>query len=143
MQMQSSSTGNSFHASGYPNTNTTKNMFCRISASCMFTSSSSTFGHPEHSSWLILRGEWLQITGEITYNGVTFKGFIPQRTAAYIEQVDLHLPELTVRETMNFAARVQGVGHKAGQNSMLAGLPCHMAEAKFSQCQDAIPRALR
>lgn len=55
-----------------------------------------------------------QINGEITYNGITFKGFIPQRTAAYIEQTDLHLPELTVRETMNFAARVQGVGHKAG-----------------------------
>lgn len=57
----------------------------------------------------------MQISGDITYNGITFKGFIPQRTAAYIEQTDLHLPELTVRETMNFAARVQGVGHKAGE----------------------------
>lgn len=61
----------------------------------------------------------LQINGEITYNGITFKGFIPQRTAAYIEQTDLHLPELTVRETMNFAARVQGVGHKAGQHTFV------------------------
>jgi len=56
----------------------------------------------------------LQIHGEITYNGTTFAGFLPQRTAAYVEQTDLHLPELTVRETMNFAARVQGVGRKAG-----------------------------
>jgi len=55
-----------------------------------------------------------QTHGEITYNGTTFAGFIPQRTAAYVEQTDLHLPELTVRETMNFAARVQGVGHRAG-----------------------------
>ena len=57
---------------------------------------------------------YVQIHGEITYNGVTFAGFIPERTAAYVEQTDLHLPELTVRETMNFAARVQGVGHRAG-----------------------------
>ena len=58
----------------------------------------------------------MQITGDITYNGATFDEFIPQRTSSYIEQTDLHMPELTVRETMDFAARVQGVGHKAGQN---------------------------
>lgn len=57
----------------------------------------------------------VQIEGDITYNGKTFKEFVVQRTSAYIEQTDLHLPELTVRETMNFAARVQGVGHKAGK----------------------------
>ena len=39
---------------------------------------------------------------------------MPQRTSAYVEQTDLHLPELTVRETMDFAARVQGVGHRPG-----------------------------
>ena len=63
----------------------------------------------------------VQISGDITYNGRRFDEFIPQRTAAYIEQTDLHLPELTVRETMNFAARVQGVGHKGGssQNRIL------------------------
>lgn len=57
----------------------------------------------------------LQISGEVTYNGKTLHEFVPQRTSAYIEETDLHLPELTVRETMNFAARVQGTGHKAGQ----------------------------
>ena len=30
-------------------------------------------------------------------------------------QNDLHLGELTVRETFDFAARCQGVGHKAGE----------------------------
>ena len=40
---------------------------------------------------------------------------MPQRTSAYVEQTDLHLPELTVRETMDFAARVQGVGHRPGR----------------------------
>ena len=58
---------------------------------------------------------FMQITGDVTYNGATFDEFVPQRTSSYIEQTDLHLPELTVRETMDFAARVQGVGHKAGQ----------------------------
>ena len=31
-----------------------------------------------------------------------------------MDQNDLHQPELTVRETFNFAARCQGTGHKAG-----------------------------
>ncbi len=52
--------------------------------------------------------------GEITYNGHTFQDFIPQMTAAYITQTDTHLPELTVRETFDFAVRAQGTGHKAG-----------------------------
>ena len=56
----------------------------------------------------------LQTHGKITYNGHSFKEFFPQRTAAYIHQIDTHLPELTVRETFDFAARSQGTGHKAG-----------------------------
>lgn len=36
--------------------------------------------------------------------------FVCQRTSAYIEQRDVHIAELTVRETLDFAARVQGVG---------------------------------
>ena len=50
----------------------------------------------------------LQTTGKVTFNGRTFKQFLPQRTAAYIDQVDNHYPELTVRETFDFAARTQG-----------------------------------
>ena len=50
----------------------------------------------------------LQTTGRVTYNGKAFKDFLPQRTAAYIDQVDNHYPELTVRETFDFAARTQG-----------------------------------
>lgn len=49
---------------------------------------------------------------ELTYNGKTFDEFIPERSAAYISQVDLHYGELTVRETFEFSARVQGTGHK-------------------------------
>lgn len=38
-------------------------------------------------------------------------------------QVDLHIPELTVRETFDFAARVQGSGIKAGKSSQPNLLP--------------------
>ncbi|BDA47821.1 probable pleiotropic drug resistance protein 1 [Coccomyxa sp. Obi] len=55
----------------------------------------------------------LKVIGQVTYNGETFDKFYPQRTAAYVDQVDLHIPELTVRETFDFAARVQGTGLKA------------------------------
>jgi len=54
------------------------------------------------------------VKGSITYNGHTFDEFIPERTSSYIDQQDIHLAELTVRETFDFAARCQGTGHKAG-----------------------------
>ncbi|KAL8043068.1 hypothetical protein ABFX02_09G094400 [Erythranthe guttata] len=38
------------------------------------------------------------------------KEFVPQRTAAYISQHDVHIGEMTVRETLAFSARCQGVG---------------------------------
>lgn len=39
---------------------------------------------------------------------------MPQKTSAYISQYDLHIPEMTVRETIDFSARCQGVGSRAG-----------------------------
>jgi hypothetical protein len=41
--------------------------------------------------------------------------FVPQRTAAYISQYDLHIGEMTVRETLAFSARCQGVGSRYGR----------------------------
>ncbi|RLM86194.1 ABC transporter G family member 41 isoform X3 [Panicum miliaceum] len=55
----------------------------------------------------------LKVTGEIEYNGVGLSDFIPEKTAAYIDQYDLHAPEMTVRETIDFSARFQGVGNRA------------------------------
>ncbi|XVF74663.1 hypothetical protein PTKIN_Ptkin13bG0129500 [Pterospermum kingtungense] len=52
----------------------------------------------------------LEFSGRMTYNGHEMNEFVAQRTAAYIGQNDLHIPELTVRETLAFAARCQGVG---------------------------------
>ncbi|XP_055960604.1 pleiotropic drug resistance protein 1-like [Mercurialis annua] len=52
----------------------------------------------------------LQISGRVTYNGHTMNEFVPQRSSAYISQYDLHIGEMTVRETLAFAARCAGVG---------------------------------
>ena len=55
--------------------------------------------------------------GEITYNGHRLKEFFPQKTSAYISQHDLHVGEMTVRETIDFSARCQGVGDRYGEQS--------------------------
>ncbi|KAJ7964175.1 ABC transporter-like [Quillaja saponaria] len=47
-------------------------------------------------------------SGIITYNGSGINDFCVQRTSAYISQTDNHIAELTVRETLDFAARCQG-----------------------------------
>lgn len=55
-----------------------------------------------------------QASGKVTYNGHEMNEFVPQRTAAYISQHDLHIGEMTVRETLEFSARCQGVGSRYG-----------------------------
>ncbi|KAH6765688.1 pleiotropic drug resistance 3 [Perilla frutescens var. hirtella] len=50
----------------------------------------------------------LKKSGTITYNGHTFDDFFVQRASAYISQTDSNIAELTVRETLDFAARCQG-----------------------------------
>ncbi|KAI4306609.1 hypothetical protein L6164_029870 [Bauhinia variegata] len=50
----------------------------------------------------------LKKSGTITYNGHNLNEFCVQRTAAYISQTDNHTAEMTVRETLDFAARCQG-----------------------------------
>eukprot|EP00891_Asterochloris_glomerata_P006227 jgi/Astpho2/6227/Aster-03635 len=60
-----------------------------------------------------LKDSGLKLGGEITFNGFTLDSFIPERTAAYVSQNDNHMAgksqqKLTVRETLDFAARVQG-----------------------------------
>ncbi|XP_021290859.1 pleiotropic drug resistance protein 3-like, partial [Herrania umbratica] len=60
-----------------------------------------------------LRQSSLEVVGEITYNGYGLDEFNPQKTSTYISQYDLHTPEMTVRETLDFSARFQGVGSRA------------------------------
>ncbi|CAM8982719.1 unnamed protein product [Rhodiola kirilowii] len=52
----------------------------------------------------------LKASGTVTYNGHNMNEFVPQRSSAYIGQHDLHIGEMTVRETLAFSARCQGVG---------------------------------
>ncbi|KAJ9692497.1 hypothetical protein PVL29_011517 [Vitis rotundifolia] len=54
----------------------------------------------------------LKVMGRVTYNGHGMNEFVPQRTAAYISQHDTHIGEMTVRETLAFSARCQGVGDR-------------------------------
>ncbi|CAI5942986.1 unnamed protein product [Closterium sp. NIES-65] len=52
----------------------------------------------------------LKLTGSITYNGQQLKDFNPARTASYVPECDEHIGEMTVRETMDFSAQLQGRG---------------------------------
>nr|GEW22877.1 pleiotropic drug resistance protein 1-like [Tanacetum cinerariifolium] len=54
----------------------------------------------------------LQKSGKVTYNGHELHEFVPKRTSAYISQNDVHIGEMTVRETLAFSARCQGVGSR-------------------------------
>ena len=56
----------------------------------------------------------LKVSGKITYNGRELNEFVPQRTSLYISQYDNHMGEMTVRETIDFSARCQGVGSRYG-----------------------------
>ncbi|GAB2273767.1 transcription factor [Dionaea muscipula] len=52
----------------------------------------------------------LKVNGEVTYNGHNLNEFVPEKTSAYISQYDVHVGAMTVKETLDFAARCQGVG---------------------------------
>ncbi|XP_024969108.1 ABC transporter G family member 35-like isoform X3 [Cynara cardunculus var. scolymus] len=62
----------------------------------------------------------LKVEGEITYNGHKLNEFVPRRTSAYISQNDIHVGEMTVKETLDFSARCQGVGSRLEMLSELA-----------------------
>ncbi|CAN1217743.1 Pleiotropic drug resistance protein 3, partial [Linum perenne] len=55
----------------------------------------------------------LKVHGEVCYNGYKLDEFVPQKTSAYISQYDEHIPEMTVREILDFSARCQGIGTRA------------------------------
>ncbi|GKC34112.1 ABC transporter G family member 35-like protein, partial [Tanacetum coccineum] len=52
----------------------------------------------------------LRVSGEVTYNGHALNEFEPWRTSAYISQNDIHVGEMTVKETLDLLAGCQGVG---------------------------------
>ncbi|KDP40864.1 hypothetical protein JCGZ_24863 [Jatropha curcas] len=54
----------------------------------------------------------LKVQGQISYNGHQLDEFEPRKTSAYVSQNDVHLGDLTVKETFDYSARFQGVGHR-------------------------------
>ncbi|XP_050878161.1 pleiotropic drug resistance protein 1 [Lathyrus oleraceus] len=75
----------------------------------------------------------LKVSGKVTYNGHGMDEFVPQRTAAYISQHDVHIGEMTVRETLAFSARCQGVGSRY---DLLSELSRREKEAKIKPDPD-------
>ncbi|KAI5669463.1 hypothetical protein M9H77_19316 [Catharanthus roseus] len=75
----------------------------------------------------------LKVSGKITYNGHEMNEFVPQRASAYVSQHDVHIGELTVRETLAFSARCQGVG---ARHDMLVELSRREKEAKIKPDSD-------
>ncbi|KAJ1688210.1 hypothetical protein LUZ63_019600 [Rhynchospora breviuscula] len=75
----------------------------------------------------------LKVSGKVTYNGHEMNEFVPERTAVYISQHDLHLGEMTVRETLEFSARCQGVGTR---HDMIAELARREKEANIKPDPD-------
>lgn len=59
----------------------------------------------------------LKVSGRVSYNGHDMDEFVPQRSSAYISQDDVHIGQLTVRETLAFSARCQGIGTRYGKLS--------------------------
>ncbi|KAM4111347.1 hypothetical protein ACJW30_05G060500 [Castanea mollissima] len=78
-------------------------------------------------------GPDLKFSGRVTYNGHDMNEFVPQRTAAYIGQYDIHIGEMTVRETLAFSARCLGVG---SHYDMLAELSRREKEANVKPDPD-------
>ncbi|KAI3792019.1 hypothetical protein L2E82_05888 [Cichorium intybus] len=78
-------------------------------------------------------GSDLKVSGRVTYNGHEMHEFVPQRSSAYISQHDLHIGEMTVRETLAFSARCQGVG---ASYEMLAELSRREKEANIKPDPD-------
>ncbi|KAF3522607.1 hypothetical protein F2Q69_00048184 [Brassica cretica] len=54
----------------------------------------------------------VKVGGEVSYNGCLLSEFIPEKTSSYISQNDLHIPEMSVRETLDFSACCLGIGSR-------------------------------
>ncbi|KAI8531790.1 hypothetical protein RHMOL_Rhmol11G0162800 [Rhododendron molle] len=69
-------------------------------------------GKPLPTLWNSVK-RLILVAGEVFYNGHKLEEFIPQKTSAYVSQNDLHIPEMTSREALDFSACCQGVGNRA------------------------------
>ncbi|CAM0949280.1 unnamed protein product [Alopecurus aequalis] len=96
-------------------------------------------GHPGSGKTTLLKAlagrldSGLKVSGRVMYNGQGMEEFVAERTAAYVSQDDLHSGEMTVRETLAFSARCQGVGDR---RDLFAELMKRESEAKITPEQD-------
>jgi ABC-type multidrug transport system ATPase subunit len=74
-------------------------------------------GHGKSTLLKSLAGQSKITSGELLYNGQTLNevsasGASVAKLAAYCDQVDVHMPLLTVRETFEFALKASAVDPK-------------------------------
>ena len=51
---------------------------------------------------------------KVTYNGTNSMNLCPKRPLHVLSQNDAHVAEMTIKETLDFSARCQGVGSRYG-----------------------------
>ncbi|KAL0918032.1 hypothetical protein M5K25_013153 [Dendrobium thyrsiflorum] len=104
---------------------TTLNILKDISGIIRSSKMTLLLGPPSSGKTTLLRAlagkpdSSLEMGGEVTYNGYKLSEFVPQKTAAYISQNDVHAGEMTVYETLDFSSKCQGVGDR---NELLSEL---------------------
>ncbi|TVU04726.1 hypothetical protein EJB05_47857 [Eragrostis curvula] len=54
----------------------------------------------------------LKVKGKVMYNGEAMNYSTPQYLRAYVSQYDLHHPEMTVRETIDFSSKMLGTSNQ-------------------------------
>jgi hypothetical protein len=69
-----------------------------------------------------------QVSGEVLYNGHTKEQFVVQRTAAFVDQHDSHIANMSVAETVEFAHLCH-----TGYSEPAFHLPGELRKAKVSK----------
>ncbi|GLI71055.1 hypothetical protein VaNZ11_015971 [Volvox africanus] len=77
-----------------------------------------------------------KVSGDIRYNGYKLDEFNILRSSAYVDQIDNHNPNLTVRETLDFAHACQVGLHGAAFN-----LPAELAAHHITSSRQSQPTA--
>ena len=82
----------------------------------------------------LYKSRHLRKKGEVRYNGHSRREFNMARTIALVDQLDQHIPNLTVRETLEFAHVCQ-VGHSKC-------LLCNPSSAQCPGCTEILAHVL-
>ncbi|KAG2425082.1 hypothetical protein HXX76_013991 [Chlamydomonas incerta] len=77
-----------------------------------------------------------QQSGDVRYNGAELHEFNVRRTAAYVDQIDNHNPNLSVRETLDFAHACQ-----VGLHGATIDVPAELAAQRIASRANVAPGA--